>query len=222
MRYAGSADTASFRCSLDGKRVACGDGRVTLRKLSNRTHVFRVAARDEAGNLDPTPAKRVFVSPYDDSQLDRKGDWDRKKARNAYRGTWLRSTDAGATLTRSLADVRRIALVVGTGPGFGRVEVWFRGRKLDTVSLRSAQAARPGAGAGGELRPAPVRPGPDRGRGRRAGADRGARSAVGGGQPSRWGWHDGHQYVARSRPAGPAMATRTGVAQRRQGRSSRR
>ena len=139
MQYAGSPDTASFRCSLDGKRVACGDGSVTLRKLSTRPHVFTVAARDEAGNLDPTPARRVFVSPYNDSQLDRKGDWDRKRARNAYRGTWLRSTDDGATLTRRLSGVRRIALVVGTGPGFGRVAVFFRGRKVDTVSLAGSR-----------------------------------------------------------------------------------
>ncbi len=170
MRYSGSADTASFRCSLDGRRVSCGDTRVTLRKLSNRTHVFRVAARDEAGNLDPTPAKRTFVSPYDDRQLDKKGDWDRMEAGNAYRGTWLRSTDAGATLTRSLGDVRRIALVVGTGPGFGRVQVWFRGRLVDTVSLRSSQqrgkvlvpVARFGSARSGLLRIQVVGDGPVR------------------------------------------------------------
>ncbi len=202
IRYTGSDDTASFRCSLDGKRVSCGEGRVALKKLSNRTHVFRVAARDEAGNLDPTPAKRTFVSPYDDSQLDRKGDWDRKRSANAYRGTWLRSTDRGATLTRNLQDVRRIALVVGTGPGFGRVRVWFRGRLVDTVSLRSDQqrgkvlvpVARFGSKKSGLLRIEAVGGGPVRIEGL-------ACSAVG--QASGRGWHDGHQYVARSRPAGP-------------------
>ena len=36
------------------------------------------------------------------------------------------------------------------------------------------------------------------------------------------GWQRGHQYVARSRPAGPCMATATGVPQRRHGDRSRR
>jgi len=137
LRYDGGSDATSYRCSLDGKRVACGDGAVTLRHLSTRRHVFKVAARDAAGNIDPTPARRRFVSPFNDSQLDRVGSWTRHRDRAAYRRTWLGTREDGATLTRRARKVREIALVVGTSPRAGRVAVYVRGRRIATVSLRS-------------------------------------------------------------------------------------
>jgi hypothetical protein len=134
-RFAGTDDTVSYACSLDGRDVDCADGAVTVRRLSTGPHVFRVAARDAAGNVDQTPAKRRFISPYNDRQLDRRGDWDGRKARSAYRRTWLRADTKGASLTRRLDDVRKIALVVGKKRGYGSLAVYFRGRRVDTVSL---------------------------------------------------------------------------------------
>jgi hypothetical protein len=56
----GSDDNVSFVCSLDqGPFKRCGSPK-SYRKLSLKHHVFMVRAVDEAGNVDPSPARRGF------------------------------------------------------------------------------------------------------------------------------------------------------------------
>ena len=55
-----SNEAGSFICSLDGFRQTCGSGK-TYTNLADGTHTFTVAARDSAGNEDPTPASRIFT-----------------------------------------------------------------------------------------------------------------------------------------------------------------
>jgi uncharacterized delta-60 repeat protein len=51
---------STFLCKLDRRRFRpCGSPK-TLRRLRFGRHLFKVKARDEVGNLDPTPAKRRF------------------------------------------------------------------------------------------------------------------------------------------------------------------
>lgn len=51
---------ATFRCRLDDGRAKRCTSPYTLQRLAFGKHVVRVAARDEAGNLDPTPATWRF------------------------------------------------------------------------------------------------------------------------------------------------------------------
>jgi hypothetical protein len=53
-------EAGTFVCSLDGVRQACGSGQ-TYTGLADGTHTFTVAARDTAGNEDPSPASRSFT-----------------------------------------------------------------------------------------------------------------------------------------------------------------
>ncbi|HYF72392.1 MAG TPA: M12 family metallo-peptidase [Nocardioides sp.] len=138
LEYAGT-EPGDFVCSLDGAARACPADAWRLPVLAPGVHVVRVAARDAAGNTDPTPAAVRFAVPLTSRQLTRTGDdWVLRRDRAAYRGAFLRAASRGAVLTQRAAGVTRIALVVGTGPGYGRVGVYLKGQLLRRVSLASA------------------------------------------------------------------------------------
>jgi hypothetical protein len=52
---------AQFLCKLDRRRSKLCVSPKTYRKLRRGRHVFRVRARDRAGNVDPTPAVKRFT-----------------------------------------------------------------------------------------------------------------------------------------------------------------
>ena len=51
---------STFSCKLDKKRFRPCTSPKTYKKLELGRHVFRVKARDRAGNLDATPAVKRF------------------------------------------------------------------------------------------------------------------------------------------------------------------
>ncbi len=55
-----SSEPGRFRCSIDRRAFTRCRSPKTYRKLRRGRHVFRVRAIDRAGNLDRTPARRVF------------------------------------------------------------------------------------------------------------------------------------------------------------------
>ena len=59
-RFASGEPGSRFRCRLDKKRFRPCTSPKTYRKLKPGKHVFRVKARDRAGNLDATPAVKRF------------------------------------------------------------------------------------------------------------------------------------------------------------------
>ena len=141
--YAGTepGDTVDFVCTLDGAAQACPAEGVRLARPRPGPHVFTVAARDAAGNVDPTPASVRFAAPFTSRQLTRVGDhWRLGRDRAAYRGAFVRARSQGATLSYRARRVRQVALVVGTGPGYGRVGVYLGGDLLKRISLRSDTA----------------------------------------------------------------------------------
>jgi hypothetical protein len=91
-----------------------------------------------SGLLDPTPATRVFASPFNDGQLARgtKG-WTRIKDKASYRGAYLVTSSKNQVLTRKAKKIRKVALVAHTGPGFGRVLVLLDGKALKVLDLSS-------------------------------------------------------------------------------------
>ena len=58
--FASSETGSSFECSLDGAPVVECESPHTLAGLSEGTHTFRVQARDQPGNLDPSPAEHTW------------------------------------------------------------------------------------------------------------------------------------------------------------------
>jgi subtilisin-like proprotein convertase family protein len=58
--FAATESPVTFQCRLDGGSWTACSSPVTYRRLSFTRHVFRVRATDEAGNVDPTPAKWIW------------------------------------------------------------------------------------------------------------------------------------------------------------------
>ena len=59
-RFASSEPGSTFACKLDKRRFRPCTSPKRYRKLERRRHVFRVKARDAAGNVDATPAVKRF------------------------------------------------------------------------------------------------------------------------------------------------------------------
>jgi hypothetical protein len=59
-RFASGEPGSRFRCKLDNKRFEPCTSPKTYAKLKPGKHVFRVKARDRAGNLDSTPVVKRF------------------------------------------------------------------------------------------------------------------------------------------------------------------
>ena len=59
-RFASGEPGSTFSCKLDKKKRGPCTSPKTYKKLAPGKHVFRVKARDRAGNLDATPAVRRF------------------------------------------------------------------------------------------------------------------------------------------------------------------
>lgn len=59
-RFSGSPDSSGFVCSLDRARFKPCSSPVSYAKLKRGKHRFRVAATDDFGNRDTTPATKTF------------------------------------------------------------------------------------------------------------------------------------------------------------------
>lgn len=59
-RFTSTEPGSTFQCKLDGKQWSACKSPKTYRNLKDRKHTFKVKAIDAAGNVDPTPAKRVW------------------------------------------------------------------------------------------------------------------------------------------------------------------
>jgi trimeric autotransporter adhesin len=60
-KFASGEPGSTFTCKLDQKRFTPCTSPKTYKRLAPGTHVFRVKARDRAGNLDATPAVKRFT-----------------------------------------------------------------------------------------------------------------------------------------------------------------
>lgn len=130
---------ATIACTLDGRARACAPGALGLTGLAPGTHVLTARATDAGGNTDATAATRTWTVPAPASALGRKGGFTIRRSPGAYAGAVLSTTRKGATATYAVRDARRLALIVGSGKGHGKVEVYAGKRLLRTVSLKAAR-----------------------------------------------------------------------------------
>ena len=162
---------STFACTTDGVAAPCTSPYV-VSSLSRTTHVVSIAA-SKAGQTDPTPVRSVFTVPVDDGSLkDKAGAWKRKKAADAYLGTYSKTKRKGAVLKFKVKDARALALIVGKAPKYGKVKVYLGKKLLKTVKLKGPKAGRQLVGAR-HLRGADVRQAQDRDRVGQDRADRG-------------------------------------------------
>jgi len=141
-RYSSNLDGSTFRCTLDGVPRACGSSRFRVSRLSQGTHNFTVAARDNNGHIDPSPAKRTWTVLKDDSGLRHGTGWTSASGNGYYLGTYSQTRTMGAMLATRVEGVYQVSLLATTGPRQGRVAVYLGSRLLKEVRLNSSTTKR--------------------------------------------------------------------------------
>lgn len=127
----------AYVCELDGADRPCAGTGLALDRLGSGTHVLSVAAVDEDGDVDPTPAVARWTVPRDDRALRGGRPWQRKTSPGAFQGTYTQARDRGATLTATVTGATRLALVVARGRGQGTVTVYLGQDRLGRIDLAS-------------------------------------------------------------------------------------
>lgn len=133
--YASSEAGSTFTCTFDGAPATCGPTGYTASGPTATTHVFAVAATDQARNRDATPAQATFTVPRPSSDLTLGAGWRLRSSTGSYRDRFAVATRAGSAMSTRASGVRRLALVASTGPGFGTAKVYLGSTLLRTVSL---------------------------------------------------------------------------------------
>jgi uncharacterized delta-60 repeat protein len=109
---------------------------------TGRTYCYEVRGRDGAGNVGLYGTQSCVVVPLDDRSMTRSGSWSSVSSSKYYLGTASRSTDSGATLKRTGAKYRSLALVATTCSTCGTAKVYLGSTLLKTVSLKSSTTKR--------------------------------------------------------------------------------
>lgn len=109
---------------------------------AGRTYCYEVRGRDGAGNVGLYGTQSCVVVPLDDRSMTRSGSWTSPTSSKYYLGTASRSTSSGATLKRTGAKYRRLALVATTCSTCGTAKVYLGSTLLKTVSLKSSTTKR--------------------------------------------------------------------------------
>lgn len=132
---------STFVCTLDGRPVSCSN-RFVVRRLAAGTHRVTAAARDSAGNVDPTPVTRTFTVPVDEGKLSRVGKWTRVREARAFGRDYSVAKRPGATLKHRVTGATRLVLLVSKTKNGGLAKV-FLGKSL-LKKVRTGGATRHG------------------------------------------------------------------------------
>lgn len=137
--YDGSGGSIrSFRCGLNGTEIECGDtyGFLALDALRSGRHRASVAAQDDLGNTDPTPATASWVVPHNTLTVS-SGRWRRVVGQRYFDRDVQQTTRKGATLSKRVPRTGKVGVLVATGRDNGRIAVWFGKTRLGAASLAS-------------------------------------------------------------------------------------
>jgi uncharacterized delta-60 repeat protein len=107
-----------------------------------QTYCFRARTRDGADNLSTWSRPRCTAVPLDDRALTASGPWLRKTGTGYYLGTRSLSWVPGATLVKTDARARRLAVVVTKSPECGLIKVYWKGRLVREITLTASVTRR--------------------------------------------------------------------------------
>jgi hypothetical protein len=104
------------------------------------TYCVSARARDRAGNVSAWTAPRCSAAALDDRALAASSSWRRTTSGAYHAGTATVSSRVGATLKRTNVRTKRIYLIATRCARCGTVGVYWNGKLIRKVSLRSATA----------------------------------------------------------------------------------
>ena len=104
-----------------------------------RTYCFNVQSVDRFGHKSAVTTDKCTALPLDDRGLTRSSGWSLKTSSAYYNGTYLYTTTYGKYLTRTLVQAKSIAIIATTCSTCGSLKVYWNGKLIKTVSLKSTK-----------------------------------------------------------------------------------
>jgi hypothetical protein len=103
---------------------------------------LRVRATDQAGNRSGWTKRGCRARPLDERDLKASGVWNKISEPKFYEHTGMWAGANGSKLVKPGVVMRSLVITGRKGPTGGKLAVIVNGRRLDTVSFRSAQPGR--------------------------------------------------------------------------------
>jgi hypothetical protein len=108
--------------------------------LAGYTYCYEVRATDKAGNTSAWSAQRCTAIPLDDRALAASAGWTRGTGSAYWYGTITRTSTLSRTLTRTGAQLKRVALVFTRCSTCGTVGVYVNGALVGKISTAGTAA----------------------------------------------------------------------------------
>jgi acid phosphatase type 7 len=122
--------------------VAGATGSATFTGEPGSTYCFRATATDWDGNTSPASAEDCTAVPVDNVSFRHRGGWLKKRGDGHYLETFSQTKRLGATLTLHGVTAKHLAIIVTKCPKCGAIEVFFGGKRMRKINLRSSAMSK--------------------------------------------------------------------------------
>ena len=106
------------------------------------TYCFSARAIDGAGNASPYGAEGCTAVPVDNPTFKHRGKWAKRTGAGYYLNTFSRTKQKGARLTLAGVQAKTLSIIVTKCRRCGIIKLFFKGKLLKKINLRSKAAAR--------------------------------------------------------------------------------
>jgi hypothetical protein len=106
------------------------------------TYCFSARAIDGAGNASPFGTEGCTNVPVDNPTFKHRGKWAKKTGAGHYLNTFSRTKKKGAKLTLPGVQAKALSVIVTKCKSCGVIKVFFKGKLLKRINLRSKAAGR--------------------------------------------------------------------------------
>jgi hypothetical protein len=101
------------------------------------TYCFRATATDWDGNTSAASVEDCTSIPVDNVSFRHWGGWAKKRGTGYYLESFSQTRNLGATLTLKNVTAKHLAIIVTTCPRCGAIRVFFGGKLVSRIKLRS-------------------------------------------------------------------------------------
>jgi hypothetical protein len=106
------------------------------------TYCFSARAIDGSGNASPYGTEGCTAVPVDNPTFKHRGKWAKRTGAGYYLNTFSRTKQRGARLTLPGVQAKALSIIVTKCRRCGIIHVFFQGKLLKKINLRSKAAAR--------------------------------------------------------------------------------
>ncbi|HET6771315.1 MAG TPA: CSLREA domain-containing protein [Actinomycetota bacterium] len=114
----------------------------TFTGTPGNTYCFSARAIDGAGNASPYGAEGCTSVPVDNTSFKHRGRWSKRTGVGYYLNTFSRTKQRGARLTLPAVQAKVLSIIVSKCRRCGVIKVFFKGKLLKRIVLRTKAATR--------------------------------------------------------------------------------